>query len=32
MDAGRIGADVTLGLMRAGTAHELNVRPVELAR
>jgi serine protease Do len=32
MDAGRIGADVTLGLVRAGDARDVNVRPVELTR
>jgi serine protease Do len=30
MDAGRIGADVTLGLVRAGSARDVSVRPVEL--
>jgi serine protease Do len=32
MDAGRIGADVTLGLVRAGSARDVSVRPVELTR
>jgi S1-C subfamily serine protease len=32
MDAGRIGADVTLGLVRAGAARDVNVRPAELTR
>jgi serine protease Do len=30
MDSGRIGADVTLGVVRAGMAREVNVRPAEL--
>ncbi|WP_037412067.1 S1C family serine protease [Candidatus Solirubrobacter pratensis] len=30
MDSGRIGADVTLGVVRAGMAREVSVRPVEL--
>jgi S1-C subfamily serine protease len=32
MDAGRIGADVTLGVVRAGAARDVNVRPAELVR
>jgi S1-C subfamily serine protease len=32
MDAGRIGTDVTLGLVRAGLARDVRVRPVELMR
>jgi serine protease Do len=30
MDAGRIGADVTLGLVRNGSARDVSVRPAEL--